>query len=68
MRPKASSTDLVVYEQVAQSAGNAPPPMPKTKLGIVLPAAEASSTVHTTGQRLNRALHRALTEPLIEPY
>ena len=28
---------------------NAPPPMPKTKLGIVLPAAEATSTVHTTG-------------------
>eukprot|EP00277_Geminigera_cryophila_P017503 CAMPEP_0179454856 /NCGR_PEP_ID=MMETSP0799-20121207/38817_1 /TAXON_ID=46947 /ORGANISM="Geminigera cryophila, Strain CCMP2564" /LENGTH=698 /DNA_ID=CAMNT_0021253347 /DNA_START=57 /DNA_END=2156 /DNA_ORIENTATION=+ len=33
-----------------QAAATAPPPMPKTKHGIVLPAAEASSTVHTTGQ------------------
>ena len=32
-----------------QAAATAPPPMPKTKHGIVLPAAEASSTVHTTG-------------------
>eukprot|EP00286_Rhodomonas_abbreviata_P009205 CAMPEP_0181321760 /NCGR_PEP_ID=MMETSP1101-20121128/18866_1 /TAXON_ID=46948 /ORGANISM="Rhodomonas abbreviata, Strain Caron Lab Isolate" /LENGTH=698 /DNA_ID=CAMNT_0023429627 /DNA_START=165 /DNA_END=2261 /DNA_ORIENTATION=- len=32
-----------------QAAQNAPPPMPKTKMGIVLPAAEAVSTVHTVG-------------------
>mmetsp|Transcript_12426 Transcript_12426/g.28592 ORF Transcript_12426/g.28592 Transcript_12426/m.28592 type:complete len:667 (-) Transcript_12426:77-2077(-) len=32
-----------------QAAQNAPPPMPKTKLGILLPATEAVSTVHTVG-------------------
>jgi len=51
--PKAIDTSSANVQDVRkmwqQAAQNAPPPMPKTKLGIVLPAAEASSTVHTTG-------------------